>query len=328
MNFTPNWKNFSVLYGTGILASLLLAYFLFLLRPVVLTSGGQEAVFIVDRGENFISIGAKLSDAGLIRSRWVFNFYSMFSLAALNFKAGLYAISPSMSAPEIINKLFRGPGSDIETTIVEGGAIREIDNQLSAEGIINNGALLAVKTETFRKEFEFLKDISSLEGFLFPDTYRFYTNSPAETIAQRFLENFSKKAWPLMRDRRLASLERGRSGHATGDTLSSYEILILASLIEKEVPFHNDRLIVSGILRKRLSIGMALQVDAASETYQRQGLPEKPIGNPGLDAIFAAVNPKTSPYLYYLSDPKTKKTIFAEDFEQHKENKSIYIKNN
>ena len=112
-------------------------------------------------------------------------------------------------------------------------------------------------------------------------------------------------------------------------TLSLHDalpILILASLIEKEVPFHADRLMVSGILRKRLAIGMALQVDSAPETYQSQGLPREPITNPGLDAIFAAANPRSSPYLYYLSDPKTKKTIFAENFEQHKENKWLYLK--
>ena len=310
MNFTLNQRHFSIIYGAIVLICLLLAYFLFLLKPVSLSDGGLEQSFIVEHGENFFSVSAKLRDAGLIRSKAAFRIYSIFSLAALNFKAGDYVLSPAISTPKIIAKLFRGPGADIEVTIIEGSNLKEIDRKLRDSGVILSGAIESLKSEYFQEDFEFLRDAKSLEGFLFPDTYRFYKDSPAENIARRFLENFNKKARPMI----------------IQNELSSYELLILGSLIEKEVPFHADRLMVSGILRKRLAIGMALQVDSAPETYQSQGLPREPITNPGLDAIFAAANPRSSPYLYYLSDPKTKKTIFAENFEQHKENKWLYLK--
>lgn len=313
--------NFFYLYTVIILISILLSYFLFLLKPVSLLATAKELAIVIERGQDFTAIADELADAGLIRSRVVFKIYAIMSLAALNFKAGAYAFSPALSTPEIIAKLFRGPGEDVEVTIIEGRTTAEIDDQLSAAGIINSGALIGIKPDVFQREFDFLTGTKSLEGFLLPDTYRFYTDSPAETVARRFLENFRKKAWPLINQKSIRQL-----ADKNQNELSDYEILILASLIEKEVPFHNDRLIVSGILRKRLALEMPLQVDAAPVTYQRQGLPEGPIANPGLDAVFTAANPKSSPYLYYLSDPKTKKTIFAEDFEQHKENKWRYLK--
>jgi len=124
-------------------------------------------------------------------------------------------------------------------------------------------------------------------------------------------------------------------------------------LIEKEVPDSEDRKIVAGILLKRLEIGMALQVDATLSyikcggrfffcespgverkdlilasgynTYRYPGLPPAPISNPGQDALSAVLNAQTSPYLYYLSNPKTKKTIFSRTLEEHNENRAKYL---
>jgi UPF0755 protein len=107
---------------------------------------------------------------------------------------------------------------------------------------------------------------------------------------------------------------------------SVYEMLIVASIVEKEVPFTEDRPIVAGIIYRRLAIGMALQVDAAPETYDHPGLPKTPISNPGADAIAAAVHPVRSDYLYYLSDPKTSRTIFAKTFDEHVQNIFRYLR--
>ena len=175
--------------------------------------------------------------------------------------------------------------------------------------------------ENFDKK-EFLEKTAGLEGYLFPDTYLFLPGAETEQIIGTMRDNFQKKA-----------------GDVGQDTV------IMASLIEKEVPDSDDRKIVSGILWKRLEIGMPLQVDAVFpyitgrqkvlsddlkidslyNTYFYKGLPPGPISNPGLDAIEAARNPKESPYLYYLSG-RDGKTHFAKTFAEHLKNKEKYLK--
>lgn len=99
----------------------------------------------------------------------------------------------------------------------------------------------------------------------------------------------------------------------------------MASILEREAKGDQDREQISGILWKRLSIGMALQVDAAPETYKERGLPDSPIGNPGLESIYASLYPKTTPYLYYLHD-KQGMIHYARSFAEHKANIAKYLK--
>jgi len=161
-----------------------------------------------------------------------------------------------------------------------------------------------------------------MEGYLFPDTYLFLPFAETEQIIGTMTDNFKKKAGDVGKD-----------------------IVIMASLIEKEVPDIGDRKIVSGILWKRLKLGMALQVDAVFpyitgkqkvlsddlkidspyNTYLHKGLPPGPISNPGLDAVEAAKNPQETSYLYYLSG-KDGKTHFAKTFAEHLKNKEKYLR--
>lgn len=143
------------------------------------------------------------------------------------------------------------------------------------------------------------------QGYLFPDTYFIDQFTTQAEIRQLMLANFNRKV--------------NESGKI------SPEDLILASLIEEEASASTDRRIISGILKKRLDLGMALQVDVALETYKRVGLPDNPIVNPGLDAISAALNPISSKYLYYLSD-KSGIIHYTETFNEHIANKRRYLK--
>lgn len=145
---------------------------------------------------------------------------------------------------------------------------------------------------------------SELEGYLFPDTYELSPEDNLEDIIKRIRANFEKKT---------ASLDVDE------------DAIIMASLIEKEVQTMEDKKLVSGILRKRLEIGMPLQVDAAMITYKIKGLPDKPICNPGLESIEAALNPKESDYLYYISVPSGK-TIFSRTSAEHKAAIEKYLK--
>ena len=126
------------------------------------------------------------------------------------------------------------------------------------------------------------------EGYLFPDTYFFPPSATADSIVEMVRKNFDDKVAPLMDD-------MSASGH------SLFEVVTMASIIEKEANDDTGRRLVSGILWRRLALKMPLQVDAAPDTYKHQGFPPEPIANPGLDALDAAIRPTKSDYLYYLT---------------------------
>lgn len=257
---------------------------------------GQEIIFSVAKGEGVRDIAQALGGAGLVKSPAMFTLYSALTGKAHALKPGQYLLSEKMSLPAIAALLARGPKEDVEILVREGETLAEVEKSLVSNGVLKAGALTRRKGK-------------SLEGFFFPDTYRFFRNSDPEDVIKRFIGNFYEKAAPVLKD-----------------ASDFYPALIIASIIEKEVPFSEERPIVSGILYRRLAIGMALQVDAAPETYDRPGLPKTPISNPGLDAIRAAAHPVKSEYLYYLSDPKTHKTIFSKTFDEHVANKFKYLR--
>jgi len=208
----------------------------------------------------------------------------------------------------------------VRVTIPEGATVQEI------------GDVLVSKLPSFN-EPEFLMQAASLEGYLFPDTYFFLPNVLPEEIITTMRSNFDTRLEPFTE-----AIEE--SGHSLSD------IIIMASMVEKETIEKEDKPIVAGILWKRIEIGMALQVDAPFvyaigknsfdlstadlredspyNTYTRRGLTPTPIGNPGLDSIEAALSPIKTPYLFYLSDLKSN-IHYARTFEEHKANKEKYL---
>lgn len=324
---TRNIRIFAIFLSV---ASLALSYGLYLLKPVATQADFKD--FSIEHNTGFSEIAVLLERAGLIRSIGAFKIYAFLSGVGGKIKAGNHWLSPAQSLPQILETLVDAEKIDQSVAIIEGWTLREIDDRLSKAGIIRGGSLLSLQPEELRKEYPFLLGSNSLEGFLFPDTYRFFKESSAEAVARKFLDNFRDKTQSLLSGSR------------------AYRTLIIASLLEKEVRSFKDRQIVAGIIEKRLKLGMPLQIDATicyaenksfSEcyplsrsdfeidspynTYKRAGLPPAPIGNPGLEAIKAALTPKLSTYLYYLSDPKTGRTVFASTFEEHNENRARYL---
>jgi UPF0755 protein len=190
----------------------------------------------------------------------------------------------------------------------------------------------------YRDKYDFLADIpqyaTSLEGYLFPDTYYFNYGDTAIEVAKTMLANFGEK---------LTSKLRSEIKNQ-GKTI--YEIVTMASLIEKEAATDTDRKLISGVLWKRLDAGMRLQVDATVlyatgktgsvsiedtktdspyNTYMHAGLPAGPICSPSLNSILAAIYPQDSPYWYYLATPEGK-TIFSKTLEEHNAAKYKYLK--
>ncbi len=199
--------------------------------------------------------------------------------------------------------------------------------------VVQMGDLFA-KENIFSKN-TFVKSASKYEGYLFPDTYRFYKNATPQGVIDKMRSNFDKK----VNSQILNEIEQSQK------TLN--EIVIMASLLEEEAHDNEDRKIIAGILWKRINLGMLLQVDAALNyvigktsaeltandlaidslfnTYKYRGLPPAPISNPGIDTIIAALRPKKTDYLYYLSD-KGGKIHYARTFEEHKNNKFKYLR--
>lgn len=171
--------------------------------------------------------------------------------------------------------------------------------------------LLAEKIPSFRKDL-FLSDKRSKEGYLFPDTYFFYPLSTNDEILSDITSNFNKKITSIDKDIK-----------SSGRSLS--DIIIMASILEKEAKGKEDAPIISGILWKRIKLGMPLQVDAAPKTYNESNLPKSPISNPGLSSILSAIHPESSPYLFYLHDDAGQ-VHYAVDFSEHRSNIAKYLK--
>jgi UPF0755 protein len=253
----------------------------------------------IEKGTSLLKIGEELKKEGIIRSKTVFVVLEKIASAEKSVKAGDYFFKEPASVFDVVVRLFKGDfGIEQKKIIVhEGETYIEIAENM--EGFIN-----------FDKK-KFLEIAKTQEGYLFPDTYFLYVNVSAEELVEKLKNNFDEKIKPL-------------DSEIKNNSESFSDIIIMASIIEKEVADPVDRLVVSGILWKRIDKGMPLQVDAAPDTYKYKGLPPAPICNPGLDTIEAALNPKASPYYFYLTG-KDGKTYFAKTFDEHKKNKEKYL---
>jgi len=268
-------------------------------------------IFSVEKRQGLFEIGENLEKEGLIKNKIFFNFYLILIRKEKNLQAGKYFLSSSMNIPQIAQKIISGDIAKVKVTIPEGFTVREIEERLGIELPGDN-----------------------LEGYLFPDTYYFPIDVSGEEVVKIMRENFEKKISPYKEE-----IEK------SGKTIQ--EIIIIASLIEKEVKTKEEKELVSGILWKRLKNGIPLQVDATItyitgkkttkisledlqidspyNTYKYKGLPPGPICNPGLESILAALYPKESDYWYYLSTPDGK-TLFFKTLKEHNLAKAKYLK--
>jgi UPF0755 protein len=301
---------------------------------------GGEKVFTISRGEGVNEISDKLYKAGLIKTKFFFETYVWQKKIEGRLQAGEYVLNSEMNIKEITDILAGGKSLSKETsiTIIEGWRASEIDAYLKEKGLIKGDENYELRGEEI-KNYEFLNELprgATLEGFLFPDTYRIFKDAGAEDIVKKMLDNFDEKLTGEMRE---GIKRQGRS---------IYEIIIMASMIEKEVRSPDDMKIVSGIFWDRIKNGQALQSDASlsyflndkiaahgSEdletdtpynTYKYRGLPPTPICNPGLNAIKAAIYPKYTDYNYFLNRPDTGETIFSISYSEHLKNKEKYLK--
>jgi len=319
------------------------------LRPVKddESDDNTQIVLEISQGTSFNEITSQLKEKGLVRREIVFKIFTVLSGKAHQLKPGKYFLSKNLSAKEVINELTAGP-KEISIIIIPGKTLKEIDEFLAENRVIKKGELIDLDAnEIFLAnpaKYFFLEEVKTLEGFLLPDTYRFLPGESPKNVVLKMVDNFSTKALPILKqDDKLLS-----------DREFIYKTLILASLLEKELPLLEDQKIAAGILGKRLTIGMPLQVDATIlyakceeqfsdcppltkedfkinsvyNTYLFKGLTPTPISNPSTSTIEAAANPTLSSFLYYLSIPKTTTTIFSKTFEEHNHYRFQYLLNN
>ena len=333
-------KKISAIVGLFFVLALLEAYVFNRQASFSHGTGDAPQSFEIKSGERTTEIGQEFEDAQLVKNKYYFDYYIWKTGSKGKILAGKYELKGSMTIPEIVQVLSLGEivSNEVKVTFPEGISAKKMADILKQKGFDADGFLsksscgCGVKTD-----YEFLKDRpggGNLEGFLFPDTYTFFKDASAVSIINRMLLNFDEKLTSKMRD------DIQNQGE------SIFEVVTMASVLEKEVRTAEDMKIASGIFWDRIGVGMPLQSCATIayvlgtekkqysiadtqtpspyNTYLNKGLPPGPIDNPGMNSILAAIYPTKTEYNYFLTDPATGKTIFSKTLEEHNANKAKY----
>lgn len=301
---------------------------------------------MVKEGQSVGAIAEILEKNGIIQNKFVFVAYVLVTGNEKKLQAGRYLFKPGTTVPGIVYSMANGfaESDDIVVTIPEGFNVWEIDERLTAVGLISEG--------------EFVKKYHTQEGQFFPDTYRFSreTCNAKRVTGDEKREACVDEVAEKMKNHlnlKFKNLSIVLSSLVLRDTL------IKASILEKETRKEEDMRLVAGVIENRLARRMFLQIDAtvsygvclrnieilnikycdvaqvgvANEikidgpynTYTRKGLPPGPIANPGIRAIQAALNPAESDYLYYLSTRDGSQIVFSKTAAEHTANKKKYL---
>lgn len=316
--YTSHKSTKVILVSFSIIVILLFSYYLFVSHPRNFPIG---SVTTIHSGDSLQEISTRLKNEDVIRSIFVFRTAVIILGGERKIIAGDYLLDKKESSIHLAYRLIKG-SFHLETmkiTIPEGWNVFQIGNYLE-------------KTLIHFNKQVFLKKASIEEGYLFPDTYFVSPTVTTDAIIQMMRSNFKQK---------ISSVPEIASS-----TKSLKDIIIMASILEGEA-LPDDRRTVAGILWKRISIGMPLQVDSTFlyingkntynltqddlkinspyNTYVYKGLPPGPINNPGLNALKAVVTPIQTKYLYFLTDTEGK-IYYARTFAEHIRNKELYLK--
>lgn len=297
-----------ILILLGLILALIISLVIYFYVSINSRGQGEEKDFVIKSGQSTREVAQNLQDQGIIASANVFTLYARLKSGFI--QVGVYKLSRQQNIKEILAILVEGKASEYLVTIPEGWRLTQIDEHLAEKKVIAAG--------------ELNKIASSNEGWLFPDTYRFLPKSPASEIRQMMLDNFQKKTAGL---------------NPTRDNI------ILASIVEREAKFDDDRAKIAGVYLNRLEKGMKLEADptvqyakgswkaittadyrnviSSYNTYLNSGLPPGPICNPGLKSIEAVLHPEKNGWLYFFhkSDGHA---VFSATLQEHEENLKKY----
>ena len=270
---------------------------------------------VIPLGSTPKQIARQLRRQGLIRNELAFFWVARDRLKSL--KSGGYELSPDMTVAQIVERLTRGGQdvSEVSVTIPEGFTLRQIAKTLETRGVIRDEEAFARAASSGMDDLDapFEVKAKSLEGYLYPETYRFPPAAESERAAETMLQTFDREF------RRPYREEIRKAGH------SLHDLVTIASLVEREARVPQDRARISGVIHNRIRKGMRLEIDATVlyalgrhknrvlyrdlnvespyNTYRRKGLPPGPIANPGKEALLAALRPEKHDFLFYVAKP-------------------------
>ena len=300
-------------------------------------------VFIVEPGETAGDIALRLKRWGLITDAELFRQLAQYEEADSKLESGRYELRANMTMGEIIEALQHGRLEEIAVTVPEGWRAEQVAEMLAEEvGVDDEEFLALVQDQHF--DYEFLQNRppeATLEGFLFPDTYLLPIHPTALDIIERMLTNFDQRFTAEMRQ---AAVEQ---------EMTIYQVMTLASIVEREAVVAEERPIIAGVFLNRLEESINLdscptvqyalgyqedagqwwktpvtleefaQVNSPYNTYLHRGLPPGPICSPGLASIHAVLEPVETDYLYFLAKGDGSHA-FAKTFEEHLQNQQKY----
>jgi UPF0755 protein len=291
----------------------------------------KESFFEVTPGSSTVRIGQELQQAGIIRSELAFDLVRFWKRGTL--KAGAYRFDHPAPVTEVYDRIRQGDVYTVAVTVPEGANIFDIAARLEQQGFGPRQTFL----ETATQESSLIADLDpkakSLEGYLFPDTYRFAPKAAMPEIAATMVKRFRTEAAQL------------------GLTINVHRVVTLASLVERETAVDGERPLVASVFENRLDKNMPLMTDPSViyglelqrlyrgtiyatdlkrdtpyNTYLHQGLPPGPVANPGVKALKAAMDPAQTDYLYFVAAGQNPqgKSAFATTLEEHNRNVADY----
>ncbi len=285
----------------------------------------KEITFVVNSGSSFSNIAKKLREKGLISNILKFKLYSRLKKLDNKIHAGEYILSQSMTPEKILLKFTTGEVNLIKVVVPEGYTIRQTGEKLHKLGICKiKDFIKASRDKNLLSKFDIPAD--NFEGYLFPETYFFQKNTKPEKIIQKMVMKFFAEYNDSLREK----------AKKTG--MTDFQVIILASIIEKETGKAEERKIISSVFHNRLKKNMKLETDPTViygikdfngnitrkdlerktpyNTYIIKGLPKGPISNPGLDSIKAALYPAKTKYLFFVSK-NNGSHYFSKKYSEH-----------
>jgi UPF0755 protein len=281
-------------------------------------AANQPIQIEIPDGATAEQIGQDLQAAGLIRSLSAWNLWTKLQTVQNregSFQAGVYELSPTEPMATIANQIWQGQVMQRSFTIPEGWSMQQMADYFAEQGLFSQAEFLAAVKQIPRDQFPWLPEgIPHLEGFLYPDTYKFAGTLTPQLAIEQMLTQFQDLALPIY--------EQGKSS----TPYSLLEWVTLSSIVEKEAVIADERPQIASVFAKRLREGMQLgadptveyalgirqtpdqpltweQVDTPSpyNTYQNTGLPPTPISSPGVASLQASLNPGDTEYLYFVA---------------------------
>ncbi|MEZ4333893.1 MAG: endolytic transglycosylase MltG [Myxococcota bacterium] len=299
-----------LLLAVGLATAIALGGWLHWTLAPIHTAGPPSPVgFDVEPGTSLSAVARRLEAQGLIRSALAMRGWARLRAGRAKMKTGEYELSPTLSTPEILEILASGRVRTHPVVIPEGVRAVDIADRLAAAGLADRERFLALVLDP-DSPARFEVDGPTLEGYLYPDTYRFARGLPVEAIARTMVDRF-RTVYHELRNR-------------VPTTLSMRELVTLASIVEKETGVPEERPLIAAVFLNRMRLGMRLETDPTViygvedfdgnlrrrhleddsnpyNTYRIPGLPPGPIASPGQEAIRAVLEPADTNYLYFVS---------------------------